>query len=164
MACARARGWRLASAAPSSVPRPAAGASSPARPSSSEDLPAPFGPTIAVICPGASCAESPVHRNYKQAIVDADDTGTVMLNRKSPPCVRALKTERTAEIEREGSFDRSIFGSVKDVYFGGDMEAAVALSGQVAGRIDFVKPAKQIIDEVMDEFYAVINDLRRDYL
>ena len=32
-----------------------------------------------------SAAESPVHANYKQAIVDADDTGTVMLNRKSHP-------------------------------------------------------------------------------
>jgi enoyl-[acyl-carrier protein] reductase II len=53
---------------------------------------------------------------------------------------------------------------VLDLYFGGDMEAAIALSGQVAGRIDTVKPAKQIIDEVMDEFYAVINDLRQDYL
>jgi enoyl-[acyl-carrier protein] reductase II len=53
---------------------------------------------------------------------------------------------------------------VLDLYFGGDMEAAIALSGQVAGRIDTVKPAKQIIDEVMDEFYAVINDLRHGYL
>jgi len=53
---------------------------------------------------------------------------------------------------------------VLDLYFGGDMEAAIALSGQVAGRIDAVKPAKQIINEVMDEFYAVINDLQRDYL
>ena len=56
-----------------------------------------------------SAAESPVHANYKQAIVDADDTGTVMLNRKSTPCVRALKTERAKEIDREGSFDRAIF-------------------------------------------------------
>jgi hypothetical protein len=27
-----------------------------------------------------------------------------------------------------------------------------------------VKPAKQIINEVMEEFYSVMNDLRRDYL
>ena len=40
----------------------------------------------------------------------------------------------------------------------------MALSGQVAGRIESVKPAKQIIDEVMEEFYAVMHDLRRDYL
>ena len=53
---------------------------------------------------------------------------------------------------------------VLDLYFGGDMEAAIALSGQVAGRIDTVKPAKQIIDEVMEEFHDVMNNMRNDYL
>jgi enoyl-[acyl-carrier protein] reductase II len=53
---------------------------------------------------------------------------------------------------------------VLDLYFGGDMEAAIALSGQVAGRIDTVKPAKQIIDEVMEEFHDVMSNMRNDYL
>src|SRR5436190_11033231 len=52
-----------------------------------------------------SCSESPVHANYKNAIIDADDTGTVMLNRKASPCVRALRTERAKEIDRQGGFD-----------------------------------------------------------
>ena len=102
-----------------------------------------------------SSAESPVHRNYKQAIVDADDTGTVMLNRKSTPCVRALKTGRTAEIEREGSFDRSVFGSVKDVYFGGDMEASLALAGQTVGLIHEVLPVAEIIRTTVEGFHAI---------
>ena len=102
-----------------------------------------------------SSAESPVHRNYKQAIVDADDTGTVMLNRKSTPCVRALKPGRTAEIEREGSFDRSVFGSVKDVYFGGDMEASLALAGQTVGLIHEVLPVAEIIRTTVEGFHAI---------
>ena len=102
-----------------------------------------------------SAAESPVHANYKQAIVDADDTGTVMLNRKSTPCVRALKTERTAGIEREGSFDRSIFTSVKDVYFGGDMEASLALAGQTVGLIHEVLPVAEIIQRTVEGFHAI---------
>ena len=32
------------------------------------------------------------------------------------------------------------FGSALDLYFGGDMEASLALGGQVAGRIDAVRP------------------------
>ena len=102
-----------------------------------------------------SSVESPVHANYKQAIVDADDTGTVMLNRKSTPCVRALKTERTAEIEREGSFDRSILTSVKDVYFGGDMEASLALAGQTVGLIHGVLPVAEIIQGTVEGFHAI---------
>jgi enoyl-[acyl-carrier protein] reductase II len=92
-----------------------------------------------------SAAESPVHANYKQAIVDATDTGTVILDRRSTPCVHALRTRRTAGIEREGSFDRAIFGSVKGACFGGDMEASLALAGQTAGLIHEELPVAEII-------------------
>jgi enoyl-[acyl-carrier protein] reductase II len=103
----------------------------------------------------ASAADSPVHANYKQAIVDADDTGTVMLNRKASPCVRALKTERAREIDRQGGFDRSIFGSVKEVYFGGDMEASLALAGQTVGLIHEVLPVAEIIKRTVDGFHRI---------
>jgi len=102
-----------------------------------------------------SSAESPVHANYKQAIVEADDTGTVMLNRKSSPCVRALKIERAKEIDRQGSFDRAIFGSVKEVYFGGDMEASLALAGQTVGLIHEVMPVAEIIRSTIDGFHSI---------
>jgi enoyl-[acyl-carrier protein] reductase II len=102
-----------------------------------------------------SAAESPVHGNYKQAIVDADDTSTVMLNRKSTPCVRALRTERAKAIDREGSFDRAIFKSVKDVYFGGDMEASLALAGQTVGLIHEVLPVAEIIGRTVDGFHEI---------
>ncbi|MFO1080443.1 MAG: nitronate monooxygenase [Reyranellaceae bacterium] len=102
-----------------------------------------------------SAAESPVHANYKQAIVDADDTGTVMLNRKSTPCVRVLKTERAKDIDREGSFDRAVFAAVKDVYFGGDMEASLALAGQTVGLIHEVLPVAEIIRRTVEGFHAL---------
>ena len=102
-----------------------------------------------------SSAESPVHRNYKQAIVEADDTGTIMLNRKSSPCVRALKTERAKGIDREGGFDRSLFGSVRDVYFGGDMEASLALAGQTVGLIHEVLPVAEIIKRTVAGFHEI---------
>ena len=41
-----------------------------------------------------------------------------------------------------------------DLYFGGDMEASIALGGQVAGRIDEVKPVAQIIAETVAGFRA----------
>ncbi|TXL81885.1 nitronate monooxygenase [Vineibacter terrae] len=102
-----------------------------------------------------SAQESPVHGNYKQAIVDAADTGTVMLNRKSTPCVRALKTERAKSIADAGVMDRAIFGTVRDVYFGGDMEASLALAGQTAGLIHEVLPAAEIIRRTVEGFHAI---------
>ena len=47
------------------------------------------------------------------------------------------------------------FKGLREVYFGGDMEAAPALAGQSAGLIDSVKTAKQIIDETVAEFFSI---------
>jgi len=112
-----------------------------------------------------SAAESPVHANWKNAILAAHETDTVFLNRFGPgPALRALRTERTTRLERDpGENIMSEFGHALDLYFGGDMEAAIALSGQVAGRIDTVKPVAQIISETVAEFEATVVGLSRQY-
>lgn len=48
------------------------------------------------------------------------------------------------------------FGNAQALYFGGDMNAAIALSGQVAGRIDEVRPVADIIADTIAEFSATI--------
>ncbi|HSM94699.1 MAG TPA: nitronate monooxygenase, partial [Rhizomicrobium sp.] len=112
-----------------------------------------------------SAAESPVHQNWKNAILDAEETSTVFLNRFGPgPALRALRTEKTTKFEKEPPANiMAEFGNAMDLYFGGDMEAAIALSGQVAGRIDSIKPVKQIIDETVAEFHETIAGLARKY-
>ncbi|HWJ64581.1 MAG TPA: nitronate monooxygenase [Acidimicrobiales bacterium] len=100
-----------------------------------------------------SAAESPIHQNWKDAIVEAAETDTVFLNRFGRPGLRALRTERTSRLEHQDQVDLAeAFGGVVDLYFGGDMEAAIALSGQVAGRIGDVRPVAQIIDETVRGF------------
>ena len=101
-----------------------------------------------------SAAESPVHANYKAAIVAAGVTGTVVLNKKSSPCIRALKTNRTAAIAEAGLMPPDTFSRILDLYFGGDMEAAVGLAGQSAGLIDTVRPVADIIADTVAEFFA----------
>lgn len=112
-----------------------------------------------------SAAESPVHQNWKDAIVAAKETDTVFLNRFGPgPALRALRTERTGAYEKEPPANiMADFGNALALYYGGDMEAAVALCGQVAGRIDAVKPVAQIITETMAEFDQVMMDMARRY-
>jgi len=112
-----------------------------------------------------SSAESPVHENWKNAILAAQETDTVFLNRFGPgPALRALRTEKTTRIEKEPPPNvMSEFGHAKDLYFGGDMEASIALSGQVAGRIDTVKPVAQVIRETIAEFHATIAGMAKKY-
>lgn len=107
-----------------------------------------------------AAAESPVHDNWKQAIVEAEETDTVFLNRHSRPGLRALRTRLTEQLEREDHVGMDVFGSVADLYFGGDMEASIALSGQVAGRIDSIEPVERIIDDLVTGFFETIDRLQ----
>jgi enoyl-[acyl-carrier protein] reductase II len=111
-----------------------------------------------------SAAESPVHGNWKQAVLDAAETDTVFLNRHTSPALRALRTERTTALEHDtGSNAMALFGNAMDLYFGGDMEAAIALSGQVAGRIETIEPVADVIRRCADDCLTLIADLARRY-
>ena len=111
-----------------------------------------------------SCAESPVHSNWKEAIVNSRETDTVFLNQQGRPALRALKTELTAGLEPLGKFNiMEHMANLQRLYFAGDMEAAIPLQGQVGGRIDSVLSAQDVIDETMTGFHTAINNLHRQY-
>ena len=100
----------------------------------------------------------------KNAIVDAEETGTVFLNRFHSPALRALRTEKTTALEKQ--IDENImpkFGNAQNLYFGGDMESAIPLSGQVSGRIESIKPVAEILDETRQGFFDTIGRLAKSY-
>ena len=107
-----------------------------------------------------SAAESPVHQNWKDAIVAAAETDTVFLNRFGRPGLRALRTQRSERLEREENVSMAEFGTAMDLYFGGDMESSLALTGQVAGRIDRVRTAEDIVHSTVRECRDTIRGLQ----
>ena len=103
--------------------------------------------------------ESPVHENWKLAIVNAAETDTVFLNEQFSPALRALRTGRSESLV---GADRNVFGdfgNAQDLYFGGDMEAALALTGQVAGRINQIRAVAEIISSTVAEFSETVSRL-----
>jgi enoyl-[acyl-carrier protein] reductase II len=109
-----------------------------------------------------SALESLVHENWKRAIVAAPETGTVMLKPAKGPALRALRTERTERVEKDpDNAMAELGGGVREVYFEGNLEAGVALSGQVVGRIDSVKPVAQIIEETVRGYRAIVEQLAK---
>jgi len=111
-----------------------------------------------------SCSDSPVHDNWKQAVLQARETDTVFLNQESRPALRALRTARTAELATLGKFNvMEHMANLQELYFGGDMEAAIPLSGQVAGRIDAIKSAREVVEETMAEFSEIMHRLAQQY-
>lgn len=112
-----------------------------------------------------SCAESPVHPNWKQAILGAAETDTVFLNQESRPALRALRTQRTAALAPLGKIDvMENMANLQSLYFGGDMEAAIPLCGQVCGRIESIKTAREVIDETVADFREIVRALAGQYV
>ncbi len=111
-----------------------------------------------------SAAESPIHANWKQAIVDAVETDTVFLNQHASPALRALRTDYTSALEFDHERNAfAQFGDADAVYFKGDLSAGIALSGQVAGRIEDIRPVAEIIDECARDCLATIARLHAQY-
>jgi len=95
-------------------------------------------------------AESPVHGNLKQAVVHADETSTVLLPLEGRRMMRVIRTPAAERIEVSTSSGASgaALQRVQRLYFEGDMDASVANTGQVAGRIDDIPPAAEIIKQM----------------
>ena len=106
-----------------------------------------------------SSKESPVHDNFKNYILNSDEQGTWILNKKSKPCIRALKTDFTKPIYEAGFMEMSAMAKIQDLYFGGNMNAAPALAGQSVGLIDKIESVDKIIKKTIHEFNEVCNKM-----
>jgi enoyl-[acyl-carrier protein] reductase II len=97
-------------------------------------------------------------------VVAARETDTVLLNRHTSPALRALRTARSTDLEFDTTVNAmSLFGKHMDLYFGGDMDAAIALGGEVAGRIDSVEPVADIISRCAEDCLAIVASLAARY-
>ena len=88
--------------------------------------------------------------------IDAAETDTLFLNQRHSPALRALRTERTEALVYAEHNVFGDFGDAQALYFGGDMNAAFALSGQVAGRIESILSVADIIENTITEFADAI--------
>jgi enoyl-[acyl-carrier protein] reductase II len=108
--------------------------------------------------------ESPIHDNWKLAIVAAPETGTVLLNRHASPAIRVLRTELSEPYEFDASRN-AMEAMVRhtDLYFGGDLTAGLPFAGQVSGRIDAIRPVAEVVSECARECIEVLHGLAQRY-
>lgn len=104
-------------------------------------------------------AEALVHTNFKDAIVAADDSGTILLDVPGNPTMRVLRTGLATRIDEQDA-DAKLLGRITDLYFGGDLEASVANTGQVSSRITGLVPAADIVRQTWCDIQAVLDDTR----
>ena len=124
---------------------------------------------LAVTCLGASgvqmgtsllvSEECPVHDNYKQAILQAKDTGTTVTGRISGTPVRIIKNKmaRTyVKKEKEGLSAEELevytLGSLKKAVIEGDVENGSLMAGQVAGMLHEIVPVAVLFERLYADF------------
>lgn len=110
--------------------------------------------------------ECPIHENYKNAVLSARDNDTIVTGRIAGTPVRILKNNMAREYvkkEREGAdkmeLEQFTLGSLRKAVFDGDTENGSLMAGQVSGQIREVKSISEILADLYEERFAVLNDI-----
>ena len=115
--------------------------------------------------------ESSGHANFKQAILQASD-GSTELSLKQLTPVRLLKnkfyeTVKQAELNCASKEELATLlghGRAKKGMFEGDLEEGELEIGQISGYIKEIKPAAEIVKEIVEEYNQALSDLSKQSL
>ena len=105
--------------------------------------------------------ECPIHPNYKQAVLDASDSDTIVTGRIGGTPVRVLKNRMAREYvkqERAGAAKEELevytLGSLRKAVFDGNVKEGSLMAGQVAGQLHEIRPAAVILKELYEDYLA----------
>lgn len=118
--------------------------------------------TFALGATGVQCGtvflaseECPIHLNYKEMVIKAKDTSSVITGINTRTQVRVLKSamsdkylemvDRNATIEE---LEVETLGSLNKAIDDGDLEHGSFMAGQIAGLVNEVKSVKDIIEDI----------------
>lgn len=113
------------------------------------------------------CAnESPCHEKYKQMVVDAKDTETIVTGRAGGAPIRQLKTKfsrslvkmESEEVSRE-EFEMRTAGSLRKAVIDGNVEEGTFMAGQIAGMVHQIASSEEIIKKLMSESEDLLKNL-----
>lgn len=113
--------------------------------------------------------ESPMHDNFKQWMVEAQETDTIVVERSIRNAARIMKNEaaRTvARMEAEGATLDDLLPVIagrvgREAYLSGDIDTGAIACGQVVGRIREIKDAGEIVAQIIREAHDTLNRLTR---
>ena len=112
--------------------------------------------------------EASSHISFKEAILSANEGDTQLMMKPVVP-VRLLKNSfyyKVAEAEARGASKEELMallgkGRAKKGMFEGDMEEGELEIGQVSAMIKEIKPAKEVVEEIIQEFANQLGSLKK---
>lgn len=118
-----------------------------------------------------ACDENTVHDNYKQAVLKARDTDSVVTGRATGHPVRGLKNRLTRQFKELEAKETTLeeyeaLGSdrLRMAAKDGDVRYGSVMAGQIAGLVREMRCAKDIVEEICDGGEALLRsagDLNR---
>ena len=113
-------------------------------------------------------AESNVHINYKEKIIESNDRATVVTGRSTGHPVRGLKNKLSKEFEELEKWGASVeeleklgTGKLRLAVVEGDTKWGSLMAGQSAGLVRKIEPAAAIIEDIINGAAAEIERLKR---
>ena len=114
--------------------------------------------------------ECPIHENYKQAILKAKDSDTVVTGRSIGVPVRVLKNKMSREylaLEKRGAtleeLEKVTLGGLRRAVLEGDMEMGSVMSGQVAGMLHEIRPVREIFESLYSGGKSVLEAAAKEW-
>ncbi len=108
--------------------------------------------------------ECQIHENYKNLVIDAKDTDSIVTGRFTGHPCRGVKTKFAKSLlsfEREGGtpeeFEKITLGSLKKAAIDGNVDEGSFLCGAIAGLVNKIQPAKEIVEEMFGEAEKLLN-------
>ncbi len=103
------------------------------------------------------------HPNYKERVIAAKDIDSVVTGNSHGHPIRCLRNQMTkeyAELEKEGkSFEELEYltlGALRNAVIDGDVKRGTVMAGQIAGMIKKEQTCKEIIEEMIGEYEALL--------
>ena len=110
--------------------------------------------------------ECPIHDNYKNKIIDARDTDTIVTGRNTGAPVRVLKNLMAREYLKMSNNGASLeeleqltLGSLRKAVVEGDLDKGSFMAGQISGLIKKIRPVKEIIEDLFIDIEEYKNNL-----
>jgi len=117
--------------------------------------------------------ECPIHENYKDAVIKARDSDTVVTGRSLGAPVRIYKNKMTKEYlamearnATRDELEQLTLGALRRAVFDGDVDNGSVMMGQVAGIVTKKASVKEILETLVndakkekDELISKINSL-----
>lgn len=112
--------------------------------------------------------ESSAHSAFKEKVVETGPGGTMLALKDLTP-VRLIRNrfyQEIKELEAEGADAETLKkhlgrGRSRKGMFEGDLENGELEIGQIAGAIDEIRPASEIVDEILNEYTRLKNEIIR---